>query len=97
MSNVGIAVEEGKGCCATRGGLSAKALMSYCTFFGSVSAFYAIFQPVRAYVFRDTLQLRISTIAFMVTAIKAIDIATGAILGRISDNAKTQWGRRKLV
>jgi len=56
---------------------------------------YANLPAARTYVYKDTLKLPLGKISWIITAVKAIDIMTGFLVGKMSDNTRTKWGRRK--
>ena len=70
-------------------------MLCYAHFQLASSALYASLQATRGYVFRDTLKMRLGTLSWILAAARGIDLATGALVGRLSDRTRSRWGRRK--
>ena len=70
-------------------------MLCYANFYLSANSFFSIFQATRGYVYRDTLKMSLGTLSAILAIVKALDIATGAIIGRLSDRTTSRWGRRK--
>ena len=70
-------------------------MLCYAHFQLASSALSASLQATRGYVFRDTLKMRLGTLSWILAAARGIDLATGALVGRLSDRTRSRWGRRK--
>ena len=75
--------------------LSLGKMLCYANFQLASSALVASLQATRGYVFRDTLKMRLGTLSWILAVARGIDVATGAIVGRLSDRTRSRWGRRK--
>ena len=70
-------------------------MLCYANFYLSANSFFAIYQATRGYVYRDTLKMSLGTLSWILAVVKGLDIATGAVIGRLSDKTTSRWGRRK--
>ena len=70
-------------------------MLCYANFYLSANSFFAIYQATRGYVYRDTLKMSLGTLSWILAVVKGLDIATGTIIGRLSDKTTSRWGRRK--
>ena len=75
--------------------LSCKVLLSYCSIQFCFNMIYANFPTMRLYVYKDALKLPLGTMGWMMTLAKTLDMLTGFVLGYMSDQTRTKWGRRK--
>ena len=75
--------------------LTGRTIFCYGFFQFCLTAIYTNVPTGRTYVYKDTLKLPLGTISWIMAAVKAIDILTGFVVGKISDNTRTSYGRRK--
>jgi Na+/melibiose symporter-like transporter len=75
--------------------LSARTVFSYCLLQSCLFMIAANFPSFRTYIYRDTLGVPLSTISWIITCCKALDIGVGFTIGQLSDRTHTWFGRRR--
>jgi len=75
--------------------LSCKLIVSYCSMQFCLNMIYANFPTMRLFVYKDALRMPLGTMSWLLTLAKTIDIITGFVIGKLSDETRTRWGRRK--
>ena len=75
--------------------LSCRVISGYCFFQFCLNMVYGSFPTMRILVYKDALKMDLGTLSWMVTCAKTLDVLTGFVLGKMSDETRTKFGRRK--
>ena len=77
------------------GGLSYSTMISYSCLRTVISSFDLTLRPSRTFVWIDRMGMPVGLQASLVAVCKSVDLFSGFVIGKASDNTRTKWGRRK--
>ena len=75
--------------------LTSKTIFSFCSIQFCLTMLYGNLPVSRIMVYINKLKMPLGTMSWMVTLAKTIDILTGFLIGKASDDTRSRFGRRK--